>query len=80
MSKALVELKNISKTSPGVKALENVGFSIHAGEIHALIGENGAGKSTLIKVLAGVYQPDPGGMIVLGGRPRHGLWRCSGCR
>ena len=68
MSEALVELKNISKTFPGVKALENVGFSIHAGEIHALIGENGAGKSTLIKVLAGVYQPDPGGTIVLGGR------------
>ena len=68
MGQTLVELKNISKTFPGVKALENVGFSIEAGEIHALIGENGAGKSTLIKILSGVYQPDIGGEMILGGR------------
>jgi len=68
MGQTLIELKNISKTFPGVKALEDIGFSIDAGEIHALIGENGAGKSTLIKILSGVYQPDPGGHIVLGGR------------
>ncbi len=68
MARALVELKNISKTFPGVKALENVGFSIEEGEIHALIGENGAGKSTLIKILSGVYQPDAGGEMRIGGR------------
>ena len=73
MGQTLVELKNISKTFPGVKALENIGLSIDAGEIHALIGENGAGKSTLIKILSGVYQPDPGGEIVLGGRVVEGL-------
>ncbi|RKX86518.1 MAG: sugar ABC transporter ATP-binding protein [Spirochaetes bacterium] len=68
MGQTLIELKNISKTFPGVKALENIGFSIDSGEIHALIGENGAGKSTLIKILSGVYQPDSGGQIILGGR------------
>jgi len=68
MGQTLIELKNISKTFPGVKALEDIGFSIDAGEIHALIGENGAGKSTLIKILSGVYQPDSGGQIILGGR------------
>ena len=51
-----------------MKALEDVGFSIDAGEVHALIGENGAGKSTLIKILSGVYQPDPGGELIIGGR------------
>jgi simple sugar transport system ATP-binding protein len=53
-------MKNISKTFPGVNALENVDFSLKPGEIHALIGENGAGKSTLIKVLTGVELPDAG--------------------
>lgn len=60
MSKYLLEMKNVSKTFPGVKALDNVELKIKKGEVHALIGENGAGKSTLIKVLAGIHQPDEG--------------------
>jgi len=52
--------KGITKSFPGVLALENVDFSLRKGEIHALIGENGAGKSTLIKVLTGVEKPDAG--------------------
>jgi ABC-type sugar transport system ATPase subunit len=66
---ALVEVRNISKTFPGVKALQDVSFSIDAGEIHALIGENGAGKSTMIKVLSGLYTPDTGGEIIFEGKP-----------
>jgi len=51
----ILEMKNITKTFPGVKALSNVSFQVAAGEIHCLVGENGAGKSTLMKVLSGVY-------------------------
>ncbi|MYW63315.1 ATP-binding cassette domain-containing protein [Streptomyces sp. SID8379] len=54
----MLSVKNLSKTFPGVRALDGVDFTARAGEVHALIGENGAGKSTLIKVLTGVYQPD----------------------
>ncbi|MDA4633654.1 ATP-binding cassette domain-containing protein, partial [Escherichia coli] len=49
------EMRNITKTFPGVKALNNVNLNVRKGEIHALVGENGAGKSTLMKVLSGVY-------------------------
>jgi monosaccharide-transporting ATPase len=59
--------KGITKSFPGVLALENVDFSLKAGEIHALMGENGAGKSTLIKTLTGVEQPDKG-TIEFGGK------------
>ena len=55
MSEYILEMKNITKEFPGVKALDNVTFKVRKGEIHALVGENGAGKSTLMKVLSGVY-------------------------
>jgi len=55
MADVILEMRNITKTFPGVKALDNVNFSVEQGEIHALVGENGAGKSTLMKVLSGVY-------------------------
>lgn len=72
----ILTMKNISKTFPGVNALENVDFSLKRGETHALIGENGAGKSTLIKVLTGVEHPDSGsieydGKIVDVKSPQH---------
>lgn len=56
----VLEMRNISKSFPGVKALQNVDYTLCEGEIHALMGENGAGKSTLIKVLTGVYTKDSG--------------------
>ena len=65
----LLEMRAISKTFPGVRALHDVSLSVHAGEIHALMGENGAGKSTLMKILSGAYQADVGGEIRLEGRP-----------
>lgn len=55
MTDILLEMRDITKTFPGVKALQNVNFQVKKGEIHALVGENGAGKSTLMKVLSGVY-------------------------
>jgi putative multiple sugar transport system ATP-binding protein len=55
MDNIILEMRGITKTFPGVKALDNVNFKVREGEIHALVGENGAGKSTLMKVLSGVY-------------------------
>ena len=55
MAKILLEMKNIVKTFPGVKALDNVNLQVEEGEVHALVGENGAGKSTLMNVLSGIY-------------------------
>src|SRR5512138_1472091 len=55
MSENILEMRNITKVFPGVKALDNVNFSVRQGEIHALVGENGAGKSTLMNVLSGIY-------------------------
>src|SRR5256886_10245831 len=67
----LLEMKSITKSFPGVKALDGVNFDLSQGEIHSLVGENGAGKSTLIKILAGVYpHPEHGGQIVLDGSER----------
>ncbi len=66
--KAVLEMKNICKSFPGVRALQNVNFRLCEGEIHALMGENGAGKSTLIKVLTGVYGKDEGD-ISMEGKP-----------
>ena len=62
----VLEMKNISKSFTGVKALQNVDFKLNKGEIHALMGENGAGKSTLIKVLTGVYTKDEGSIFLDG--------------
>lgn len=65
-SNIVLEMKNISKFFPGVRALSNVDFTLRKGEIHTLMGENGAGKSTLIKVLTGVYKIDEGTIILRG--------------
>ncbi|PYS25254.1 MAG: xylose ABC transporter ATP-binding protein [Acidobacteria bacterium] len=71
MTQPLLEMKGITKSFPGVKALDGVTFDLNEAEIHALVGENGAGKSTLMKVLAGVYpHPEYGGQIVLDGSER----------
>ena len=56
----ILTMRGITKTFPGVNALENVDFTLRRGEIHALMGENGAGKSTLIKCLTGIYLSDEG--------------------
>ena len=66
----LIELKNITKIFPGVKALSEVCFTLYPGEVHALCGENGAGKSTLIKVMTGAHQAD-GGEYFIDGKPVH---------
>ncbi len=66
MADPILELKHITKTFPGVKALEDVHFDLNRGEIHALVGENGAGKSTFIKVITGVHQPDAGQILIDG--------------
>lgn len=62
----LVEMKGITKKFPGVVALNNISFTIEAGEVHILLGENGAGKSTLMKILSGVYEPTEGEIIIEG--------------
>ncbi|MDF2531995.1 MAG: transporter ATP-binding protein [Clostridia bacterium] len=68
MNENILEMKNITKTFPGVKALDDVNFQVEKGEIHCLVGENGAGKSTLMKVLSGVYPyGEYSGDIVLNG-------------
>lgn len=68
MSKTILEMRNITKVFPGVKALDNVNFSVQQGEIHFVVGENGAGKSTLMKVLSGIYPTgDYEGEIIFNG-------------
>src|SRR5882724_3116690 len=64
----ILEMRGISKSFPGVKALDAVDLKVRRGSVHALMGENGAGKSTLMKCLFGLYRPD-GGTIVLDGAP-----------
>ena len=67
---AVLEMKNIHKSFPGVRALQGVDFTLCKSEIHALMGENGAGKSTLIKVLTGVYEKDEGEIFLDGNQHR----------
>ena len=62
----LLEMVNVSKSFPGVRALANVNLELYAGEVLALLGENGAGKSTLIKILGGVHMPDSGDIKING--------------
>ena len=64
--KPILEMRGITKTFPGVKALQQVNFTLNAGECLALIGENGAGKSTLMKTIGGVHQPTSGEIYVDG--------------
>jgi putative multiple sugar transport system ATP-binding protein len=72
MAENILEMRSITKTFPGVKALENVNLDVRRGEIHAICGENGAGKSTLMKVLSGVYPTGSyDGEIVYDGQPVH---------
>lgn len=66
----ILEFDHISKTFPGVLALDQVSFGIRKGEVHGLVGENGAGKSTLIKILCGIYHADSG-QIMIDGKPAH---------
>ncbi|MEG0365580.1 MAG: ATP-binding cassette domain-containing protein, partial [Coprobacillus sp.] len=66
MSEVLLEMKNISKEFPGVKALDDVSLTVKRGTVHALMGENGAGKSTLMKCLFGMYAKDSGTIILEG--------------
>ena len=60
-----IEMLNITKEFPGIKANDNVTLQVEQGEIHALLGENGAGKSTLMSILFGLYQPDEGQIILV---------------
>ena len=68
MTTPFLEMRGISKTFPGVKALKGVDLELRLGEVHVLAGENGAGKSTLMKIMTGVLKADPGGVITVDGR------------
>ena len=65
-----LQVLHVSKSFPGVKALNDVSMTMQAGSVHALLGENGAGKSTLIKIITGIYQPDTG-RVTMNGAPVH---------
>ena len=83
MSDALLEMREITKSFPGVTANDHVSLDLRAGEIHALVGENGAGKTTLMKILYGLHRPDSGWIAVRGSRvnirgPRDAIHRGIG--
>ena len=63
----LLTVTGLSKTFPGLRALDQVDFQVNSGEIVALVGQNGSGKSTLVKVLSGIYEPDPGARVIVSG-------------
>ncbi|MFA5513703.1 MAG: ATP-binding cassette domain-containing protein, partial [Sphaerochaetaceae bacterium] len=78
MNNTLLSITNLTKTFPGVKALDSVQFSLKAGSVHAVCGENGAGKSTLMNILMGIHQRDEGEILLRGEpvnflTPRHAL-------
>ena len=73
MSEIKLELKNISKSFPGVKALDGVNIALRKGTVHAVMGENGAGKSTLMKIINGLYQRDEG-QVILDGKEVQARW------
>lgn len=66
MNRYALEMRDITKLFPGVRALDSVSFTVSPGEVHALVGENGAGKSTLMNILSGVFQPDSGSIMIDG--------------
>ena len=68
MADSIVRMEHISKSFPGVKALDDVSFELRAGEVMALLGENGAGKSTLMKILSGIYTRDAGDIYLYGNK------------
>ena len=68
MSSSILELRDISKSFPGVHALKAMSFSVREGEVHAICGENGAGKSTLMKVVTGIYKQDGGDILIRGNK------------
>lgn len=68
MSDVVLKIDNVSKTYPGVRALDNVSLECLAGEVHAILGENGSGKSTLMKIASGIVTPDSGQVEIAGGR------------
>ena len=70
MTQTALSVRGISKSFPGVKALDKVSFNVRPGTVHALCGENGAGKSTLMKIITGNYQPDEGTILVKGQETR----------
>src|ERR1700722_4967997 len=67
----MLEIRNLSKSFPGTRALNGVDLDIEAGEVHALVGQNGSGKSTLIKILAGFHSPEPGASVKVAGQEVH---------
>jgi ribose transport system ATP-binding protein len=68
---SLLEIRSAGMRFPGVQALKGVDLSVHAGEVHALVGHNGSGKSTLVRILAGEHQPDPGTYVSVDRQPMH---------